>query len=50
MFRTSIYAVFVIDRARKQTLLIKWFDFVFTKYLPSISRSNVQAIKAEKEK
>ena len=42
-----IYAV--IDRTRKQTLLIKLFDFVFTKDLPSISQSNVQAVKAEKE-
>ena len=49
VFRTSIYAVFVIDRTRKQTLLIKLFDFVFTKDLPSISQSNVQAVKAEKE-
>ena len=49
VFRTSIYAVFVIDRTRKQTLLIKWFNFVFTKDLPSISQSNVQAVKAEKE-
>ena len=49
MFRTSIYAVFVIDRTRKQTLLIKLFNFVFTKDLPSISQSNIQAVKAEKE-
>ena len=49
VFCTSIYAVFVIDRTRKQTLLIKLFDFVFTKDLPSISQSNVQAVKAEKE-
>ena len=49
VFRTSIYAVFVTDRTRKQTLLIKLFDSVFTKDLPSISQSNVEAVKAEKE-
>ena len=49
VFRTSIYAVFAIDRTRKQTLLIKWFNFVFIKDLPSISQSNVQAVRAEKE-
>ena len=49
VFRTSIYAVSVIGRTRKQMLLIKLFDFVFTKGLPSISQSNVQAVKAEKE-
>ena len=49
MFRTSIYVVFVIDRTRKQTLLIKWFNFVFTKDLPSISQSNIQAVNTEKE-
>ena len=49
VLRTSIYAVFVIDRTRKQTLLMKWVHFVFTKDLPSISQSNVQAAKAEKE-
>ena len=49
VFRTSIYVVFVIDRTQKQQLLIKLFDFVFTKDLPSISQSNVRAAKAEKE-
>ena len=49
VFRTSIYAVFVMDRTRKQTLLIKWFNFAFTKDLPSISLSNVQTVNAEKE-
>ena len=49
MFSTSIYAVFVIDRTRKQTLWIKLFNFVFIKDLPSISQSNIQAVKAEKE-
>ena len=49
VFRTSIYAVFVIDFIRKQKLLIKWFNFVFTEDLPSISQSNIQAVKAEKE-
>ena len=50
VLRTSIYAVFVIDRTRKQTLLIQLFDFAFTKGPPSISQSNVQTVKAEKEK
>ena len=49
VFRTSIYAFFVIDRTRKKTLIIKLFDFVFTKALSSISQSNVEAVKAEKE-
>ena len=49
MFRTSVYAVFVIDHIRKQRLLIKLFASVFTKDLPSITQSNVQAVKAEKE-
>ena len=39
VFRTSIYAVFVIDCFRKQTLLIKWYNFVFTKDLPPISQT-----------
>ena len=39
VFRTSIYAVFVIDHTRKQTLLIKWFNFVFSKDLTSISQT-----------
>ena len=50
VFHTSIvYAALVIDCTRKQTLLTKWFNFVFTKDLPLISQSNVQAVKAEKE-
>ena len=49
MFRTSIYAVLVIDSTQKQTLLTKWFNFVFTKDLPLISQSNVQAVNAGKE-
>ena len=49
VFHTSIYAVLVIDRNWKQTLLTEWFNLVFTKDLPSISPSNVQAVKAEKE-
>ena len=49
VFCTSIYAVFVIDRTRKQTLLVKWFNFAFTKDLPSIIQSNIQTVKAEKE-
>ena len=53
VFRTSIYAVLVIDRTRKQTLLTKWFNFyydlAFTKDLPLISHSNIQAVKAEKK-
>ena len=48
VFRTSIYAALVIDRTRKQTLLAKWINFAFTKDLPLISQSNVQAVKAEK--
>ena len=49
LFLTSIYAVFVIDRTGKQTMLIKLFDFFLTKDEPSISQSNVQAVKAENE-
>ena len=49
VFRTSIYAVFVIDRTQKQTRSIKWFNFVFTKDLPSISQPNVHPVKAENE-
>ena len=49
VFPTSIYAVFVIDRNRMQTVLIKLFDLVFTTGLPSISQSNLEAVKAEKE-
>ena len=49
VFRTSIYVVLVIDSTRKQTLLTKWFNFVFTKDLPLISQSNVQAVNAGKE-
>ena len=48
VFRTSIYAALVIDHSLKETLLTKWFNFVFTKDLPSISQ-NVRAVKAEKE-
>ena len=39
VFSTSIYAVFVINCTRKKTLLIKWFNFVFTEDLPSISQT-----------
>ena len=49
MFPTSIYAAPVIDSTQKQTLLTKWFNFVFTKDLPLISQSNVQAVNAGKE-
>ena len=45
VFRTNIYAVFVIDRTGKKTLLMKWFNFVFTKDLPSINQSNIQVEK-----
>ena len=49
VFRTSIYAVFVIDCTRKQALLIKWFKFVFTKDLPSISQTyKLQRLKRRK--
>ena len=44
MFRFS-----VIDYTRKQTLLIKRNHFVFTRDLPSVSQSNVQAVMAENE-
>ena len=50
VLNTSIYAFFVIDRTWKQALLIKWFNFVFTKDLPLISQSNVQAVNAKKKK
>ena len=49
VFRTSIYAFFVINLTWKQTLWMKLFNFVFTKDLPSISQSNVQAGEAENE-
>ena len=49
VFCTSIYAVFVIDRTRKQTLLIELLVFVFIKGPPSTSQSNLQAVNAEKE-
>ena len=49
MFPNSIYAALVIYCTRKQTLLTKEFNFVFAKDLSSISQSNVQAVKAEKE-
>ena len=49
VFCTGLYTVFAIDRTRKQTLLMKWFNFVFTKDLPPIIQSIVQAVKAEKE-
>ena len=40
VFRTCIYDVLVIDRTRKQALLTKWFNFVFTKDLPeSVSQT-----------
>ena len=45
----SCFVFFVIDRTRKQTLLIKRFNFVFTKDLPSISQSNAQAATAKNE-
>ena len=43
------FAFFVIDRTQKQTLLIKRFNFAFTKDLPSIILSNVQAARAKNE-
>ena len=40
VFRASIYAVFVIDRTRKQVLLIKWFNFFLLKnYHRSVSQT-----------
>ena len=47
LFLTSIYAAFATDGTRKQTLLTKLFDFVFTKGLPSISQLNIQPLKEE---
>ena len=41
------FSFFVIDRTRKQTLLIKQFNFVFIKDLSSVSHSNEQAVTAE---
>ena len=49
VFRTSIYVALVIDRTQKRTLLTKWFNFIFTKDLPLIIQSNIQAVKAQKE-
>ena len=43
------FNVSVIDRTRKQTLLIKRFKFVFIKDVPSVSQSNVQAVTVENE-
>ena len=42
-------AFFVIDRTRKQPLLIKPFNFVFIKDLASLSQSKEQAVMAENE-
>ena len=43
------FSFFVIDRTRKQTVLIEWFKFVFIKDLPSVSQSNEQTVTAENE-
>ena len=43
------FAFSVIDCTWKQTLLIKRFNFVFIKDLPSVSQSNVQAVTAKNE-
>ena len=46
---TVLFSFFVIDRTRKQTLLIKRFNFVFIKDLPSVSQSNERAATTENE-
>ena len=43
----SVFCFFVIDCTRKQTLLIRQFNFVYLKDLPSICQSNVQGLTAE---
>ena len=45
----NFHASLFIDRTRKQTLLIKRFNFVFIKDLPSVSHSNERAVTAENE-
>ena len=44
------FVFFVIDRTRKQTLLIKRFSFAFIKDPPLASQSSVQSVTAENEK
>ena len=49
-FHTVIYMFlffFVIDHTQKQTMLIKWFNFLFIKDLPSVSQSNEQAVTTD---
>ena len=48
-FHVSLSLLFIALEDRRQTLLIKRFNFVFTKDLPSISQSNVQAATAKNE-
>ena len=43
------FAFFVIGRTRKQTLLIKRFNFAFTENRPPVIQSNVQAVTDENE-
>ena len=40
---------FVIDRTRKQMLLITRFDFVFIEDLPSVNHSSERAVTVENE-
>ena len=43
------FSFFVTDRTRKQALLIKRFNFVYFKDLPSASHSNNRDVTAENE-
>ena len=45
-FHVSLYLLLI---ARKQTMLIKRFNFVFIKVLPLVSQTNAQAVTAENE-
>ena len=45
-FHVLLYLLLI---ARKQTMLIKRFNFVFIKVLPSVSQTNAQAVTAENE-
>ena len=43
------FVFFVIDRSRKQTLLITRFNLLFIEQRPSVTQSNVNAATAENE-
>ena len=45
-FHVSLYLLLI---ARKQTMLIKRFNFVFIKVPPSVSQTNAQAVTGENE-